>query len=290
MDEAQSLEGCGPRWCGYGPCVRAAGRVLALLLLLLSATGAGALETGGAAWSRTDLKPVSQPAVLEHRIVLYTAGAGDLWATGLDARSGRTVWQSKASPSFIAPGVAPGLAIAAGLVVYLRPARGPDGAAEVAALEPQSGREIWHSEVGLFTSWPTVCSNSARSVCVSGSLVRQTQPGTLLRFDARTGKLLASVTVSSNPSAREIGDGLFDSGRRNPERLVATTGPRVTWDKPLRQIFTLQGATTDWGWNIDRIGGFGVFVGSVSAHIRPRPRTSVTIGCFAATDCRLCSR
>jgi hypothetical protein len=66
-------------------------------------------QTSG--WSRTDLKPVSQPVAAGGTFVLYVAAHGGLELIGLDPHSGRTLWQDVASPSVITPGVAPELLV-----------------------------------------------------------------------------------------------------------------------------------------------------------------------------------
>jgi hypothetical protein len=87
-------------------------------------------QTSG--WSRTDLKPVSQPVAAGGTFVLYVAAHGGLELIGLDPHSGRTLWQDVASPSVITPGVAPellvlgdhvlqiGLELAQGLLIHSR--------------------------------------------------------------------------------------------------------------------------------------------------------------------------
>jgi hypothetical protein len=51
---------------------------------------------------------------------------------------------------------------------------------------------------------------------------------------------------------------------RDPDLLVAINrnGSAVTWREPLAKVFTLPGASTDWGWNFDRLERAGQFVGS----------------------------
>jgi hypothetical protein len=65
---------------------------------------------------------------------------------------------------------------------------------------------------------------------------------------------------------------LYDTGQRNPELLVATSGADIAWRRPLADIFSLAGASTDWGWTFQRLSRDGVFVGSPGAP--PVRRTS----------------
>ena len=83
-----------------------------------------------------------------------------------------------------------------------------------------------------------------------------------LRFDPLSGRNSVGPVLSPHVGGREVGPGLYDPGGRKPERLVATRGSRVAWRRPLAAIFPLPGASTDWGWNFDRVSRAGLFVGS----------------------------
>ena len=113
------------------------------LFLVLSARG----SVG--AWRRSDLKPVTQPAPLGGRFLLYAASEGGLRILALDARSGSTVWSAVASPSGIAPGQPPELALVDGYVIYLREVSGRR-LAQLVASDPSTGREVWQSRAGHF--------------------------------------------------------------------------------------------------------------------------------------------
>src|SRR5439155_15437899 len=39
-------------------------------------------------------------------------------------------------------------------------------------------------------------------------------------------------------------------------------GPRIAWRRPLAAIFPLAGASTDWGWNFERVSRPRLFVGT----------------------------
>jgi outer membrane protein assembly factor BamB len=145
-----------------------------------------------------------------------------------------------------------------GKVIFLR--REVRDAARVLAVDAQSGRVVWQSRLGIFTSWPAVCFDNPAAICVTGSLAQTT--GSLFRFDGRTGRFLSGSAVLRSSTSRELGPGLFDTGRRQPELLAATTGPRLAWQRPLRSVFTLGRPSTDWGWNFDRVGRVGLFVGT----------------------------
>jgi outer membrane protein assembly factor BamB len=210
------------------------------------------------AW-RVSIDAVSQPAPVNGRFVVYAADSGTLNLVGLDASSGRTAWTLPASPSGIAPGTAPEVAVVGNHVVYLKAA---DGAVEIAAADAATGAEVWHTAPGEFSGWPQVCPDDASAVCASG-VVQGGAGGGALRVDAATGRILASPQVG--PDARELAPDLFDVGQRNPEVMVATSGATLSWQQPLQRIFTFPGATTDYGWNFDRVARIGMYVGSVGA-------------------------
>jgi outer membrane protein assembly factor BamB len=180
---------------------------------------------------------------------------------GLDAASGATVWSGPASTSASTPGVAPQLVIAGGKVIYLA----PDGsAAALVAADAGTGALLWTTGPGTFRSPPSVCGDARSAVCVAGVLASDPGDTATLRFDIATGRRLAAPTVTGD-APRELGDGLYDAGTREPERLTATRGAKVAWTRPLAKIFPLPGATSDYGWNFGRFERLGLFVGSVGA-------------------------
>src|SRR5207249_260776 len=129
--------------------------------------------------------------------------------------TGATTWSFRASPGETAPGQPPSLAVVKGKVVYLAATGGAD---KVIGRDIRTGREVWHSARGDFTSWPAVCPDRSDTVCLTGVLLSGARPGAELRFDAATGRRLAAPVVSTSVG-RELASGLFDPGRRNPEML-----------------------------------------------------------------------
>jgi outer membrane protein assembly factor BamB len=230
-------------------------------------------SAGAKPWHRTDLKPVSQPVPAGGRVVVYTAAGGRLHVLGLDARSGRTVWSREATPSVIAPGVPVTPAVVGTLTFYIQPGSGY--VANLVGADAATGRVVWRSEDGLFTSWPSVCPSDAGALCLSGRL-RGVPPGTLLRFDAGTGRVLPGPVISAT-DGRLVGPDLYDTGQRQPEILVSTSGADIAWRRPLADIFSLAGASTDWGWTFQRLSTSGVFVGSPGAPPVRRSSTRMTI-------------
>src|SRR5579884_3212794 len=172
------------------------------------------------AW-RVAIDAVSQPAPVGALFVVYAAAEGKLRLTALDATSGRVVWTRPASPSAIAPGTAPKLAVAGNRVIYLAEAGGQSAA--VVAADANTGQPAWQSAPGLFSDWPTVCPDDPSAVCTSGQL-----PGSaagVLRFDVATGRRLPSPPLGSG--ARALTTDLFDVGQRHPEIVVGTNGSAV---------------------------------------------------------------
>jgi hypothetical protein len=217
-----------------------------------------------AGWSRTDLTPVSQPVAAGSAFVVFTAVHGGLDVVGLDPQSGRTLWKHAASPSGITPGVSPELLVVDGLVVYPSPVS--QQVVRLVAANPRTGKAVWQTQPGFLTSWPEACPGETQDICVTGSVASNSQQTQLLRFSATNGSSLASPVLSaSGQGARELAPGLFDPGQRNPELMLASPGSTVDWTKPLTSIVSLPGASTDNGWNLDRIARVGLFVGSVAA-------------------------
>jgi PQQ-like domain len=235
---------------------------IAAWLAVFAVYGAPACAAG---WTRADLRPVTQPAPVGARLVLYVAEGGSLNVTGLDAATGATAWSTEASTSDIVPGTAPVPVIAGANVIYL--ARRIDGSAALTAVDAQSGAPVWQTQGGFFADPPLLCHDDESAVCLSGLLGQGFNPPGQLRFDAATGRRLRAPQIAG-PGPRELGTGLFDPGSRNPERLLATRAGKVAWSRALARIFPLAGASSDYGWNFDRLDRLGLFVGSVGT--KPR--------------------
>src|SRR5919201_1461575 len=97
----------------------------------------------------------------------------------------------------------------------------------------------------------------------------------IVALDARTGRTLwAAPATQSNiapgqpPNLAVIGSVVFYLGKRGSTgplgELVArdVNNGRVRWRSALRSVFTLPGASSDWGWNFDRANRVSLFVGS----------------------------
>src|SRR5262249_38380855 len=235
-----------------------------------AAAGVAAAIVGGVAgsgdarglsgWHRTDVKAVTQPAAVGGRLVVYAVRRGFLEVVALDARTGSTVWSAPATPSEIAPREPPSLAVIRGDVFSL--GRHGGALAEVIARDVATGKIHWKSAVGAFATWPGACPDATTAVCLTGLLSTSAQRGAQLRFDAKTGKQLPGAVISTRFGGPALAPALFDPADTTPELIIATSGEHESWRRPLRAIFTLPGASTDWGWNFDRANRPGLFVGS----------------------------
>ena len=229
--------------------------------LLVSAAGAAHSTIGGrSAWTRTGLGAVSQPAAVGGRFVLYAEHSGSLEVVALNARDGSTAWVAAASPSDVTAGVPATLAVRARALFFLQPVAGRLGVARLVGRDVVSGRILWRSSLRTFASWPEICPDQPTALCLTGTL--PSGGSAELRYDAASGRQLAPVKMTSGSvGGRELAQGLFDTGARNPEVLLSTRQGRVAWRRPLHAIFTLPRASSDGGWNLDRLSH--VFVGSV---------------------------
>jgi PQQ-like domain len=235
---------------------------LAGAVVALAATAAAAsAQAPPAGWQRTDLRPVTQPVAAGGLLVMYASQGGGLRVVAVDPGTGRTVWAQLASPSDITPGETPSLLVRGDTVVYL--ARNLEDSAALTAADAHTGVTRWESLPALFSTWPGACPNAPSAICISGSDLLSLRGGEL-RFDAATGRPLPFARLGED-GAREIGLGLVDPGDRNPERLVSVRGARIAWSRPLGRIFP--GASTDFGWIIDRFNALGLFVGSIGPGI-----------------------
>jgi hypothetical protein len=130
------------------------------------------------------------------------------------------------------------------------------------AIDARSGTTVWATAPGIFTGWPDLCVDDPTMVCAAGNL-DASNSSQVLRYAAATGAPEAPITIGNAGGGRDLGPDLFDPGERSPEMLVATAGGTVTWQEPLANVFTETGASTDNGWNFDRIPSDGLFVGAV---------------------------
>lgn len=207
---------------------------------------------------RVAIRAVSQPAPVAGRFVVYAVTHGRLELVAIDATSGRIAWTNPASPSAIAPGSAPKLAVIGDRIVYPESLSG--NVASLTAVNATTGAVAWHSPPGVFSGWPEICADDASAVCISGQVQNNPDAG-ILRFNASTGQALPSPQLG--PAARELAQNLFDVGERHPESIVATNGDAGIWREPLQRIFTQRGSSTDYGWNFDRFPHLGLYIGSV---------------------------
>jgi putative pyrroloquinoline-quinone binding quinoprotein len=254
---------------GLAPGYRLWRVLIATAVALATVLVAGADPAAADAWARMDLRPVTQPAPVGGVFALYVAHDGGLSVVGLDPATGATRWTHPASTSDVPPGEPPRLVIGGGSVIFVAP--DTHGLAQLVAVDARTGHELWSAGPGVFADTASVCVDDQTAVCISGVLASDTVEAGGLRFDLTTGRQRVTARVPG-PGPREIGPGLYDVGARHPERLAATRGARVRWSRPLTRIFPLAGASTDFGWNFERLNRVRLFVGSVGT--KPTSRDS----------------
>jgi PQQ-like domain len=255
----------------------------AMVLLLASCTSSGSHKAKGSSsgtatvgWTRLDLTPVSQPFTAAGNFIVYISVAGGLGVVALNPTTGKTVWQATATPSAITPGEGPELGVYGNIVTFLEPSAsvtafqqtafeqtGNNQSATVVGVNAATGAVMWRSPPGLFSDWPLPCIDDPTVVCATG-LEDGTGASQLLRFNSADGTSLVPVTIAASDLARALGPDLFDPGTRSPEQLLAVNGSTVVWKHPLASVFPESGYSSDNGWDFDRIGSVGLFVGSVN--------------------------
>jgi hypothetical protein len=228
-----------------------AGAAAAMLLL-----PAAARAQAPAGWQRTDLRPVTQPALAGGLFVLYASAPGGLELIAVDPATGRTVWSHPASPAGTTQGVAPVVALTGPGIVFLAPATGTLG--RLTDVDVRTGAVVWQSEPRPFTTWPGACPDDPSAVCLSYQS-NVVDSGAELRFDAATGRPLPFTRIAGD-GVRELGTGLLDPGDRFPDRLAAIRGGSIAWNRPADRIFG-HSVSSDNGWNFDRYADIGLYVG-----------------------------
>src|SRR5262249_33137063 len=158
-------------------------------------------------WSRTDLTPVTQPAAVGNHLLLYVASKGTLRIAALDPRTGKTIWSRAATTSYITNGDLPFLTVIGKRVFYLRAA---GSLARLVAADVATGRDIWATNPGAFSSWPGICPERPTAVCVTGWVAGLPQRMFILRFDSGSLGLLQSPPISKSFGGRLVADGLFE--------------------------------------------------------------------------------
>jgi PQQ-like domain len=256
-----------------------------LLLVGCSSAGGHSSASPGAAtahkkpptgWARTDLVPLSMPQLAGGRLVLYAEGGDGIQLIGLDPETGKTVWRDNASPGATTAGVNPVLGVVGSTVAIFSPVDNTTRTSQLVGIDAANGRPLWHTPTGSFEDWPAPCPDAPSDICTSGSLGDATQT-LALRYRASDGTAVGAVLISQSTGGRMIGPDLYDPAVRDPEAMVAVNGSSVTWTEPLSTVFSLQGDSTNWGWDIDRVPAAGLYVGSVGgAPVKFTATTGVT--------------
>jgi outer membrane protein assembly factor BamB len=260
-------------------------RVVGFALVLPAAVAIGSFFVSSApassigsarGWHRSDLKPVTQPVAIDGRFVFYDGSGRQLHVVALDARTGKTVWSKLASVSDVTPGEPPSLDVSGSRVIALLGDPRVESIATVGAIDATTGKTVWESTPGRFTSTPSPCAADAAAVCATGSLEGGKQVGADLRFDVLTGNALAPLVFGNSIAGRELGHGLFDPALRNPDYLVAAGAKTILWRIPLANLYGA-GSSSDDGWDFARLEKLGLFVGSVGFKPLKETKTFVEV-------------
>jgi hypothetical protein len=237
------------------------GRLLAAAAAVALLLPAAARAQAPAGWQRTDLRPMTQPALAGGLLVMYARARDGLELIAVDPGTGRTVWSQPASPADTTQGVGPVVGLNGSGIVFLAPAAGTLG--RLTDVDVRTGAVIWQSAPRPFTTWPGGCPDDPTAVCISfeSDFV---DSGAELRFDAATGRPLPSARLAGD-GVREIGTGLLDPGDRFPDRLAATRGASIAWNRSADRIFG-HSVSSDNGWNFGRYPDIGLYVGSLGAN------------------------
>ena len=211
---------------------------------------AAARAQAPAGWQRTDLRPMTQPALAGGLFVMYASAAGGLELIAVNPATGGTAWSHPASPAETTQGQAPTVTLVGDDVVFL--ARATGVSARLAAADVRTGAVVWQSAPARFTTWPGLCPDDASALCVSSESAER-------RFDAATGRPLPSARLAVGP-VREVGAGLLDPGARDPDHLIAMRGGSIAWDRRADRIFG-RSVTSDDGWVFGRYADIGLYVG-----------------------------
>lgn len=218
-----------------------------------------AATTARALWTHTDYAPVTQPAAVAGRILVYTASGGALSLRAVDPVTGRTAWVRPATRSYATVGVYTTVTFSGATAYYYRPVGSlRSGAATLAAIDVTTGRDVWvQSGSRAYIDMPDVCRSIRPLLCMTayeGSDVIS------MRVDGVTGQVKRVATATG----RQIGPGLYSPDARDPERIerIDTVTGRRIWALDLRTLSPSRPITTDHGWSWDLIDG--VYVGWVA--------------------------
>lgn len=193
----------------------------------------------------------------------------------VSAATGKVVWATGDSPSYITSGVTLEPATANGVAIALRPTLdyAQTGLVQPEGLNVETGRPRWIGAVMAVFDVPRVCEHG-RAFCLTG-IRAHTTSGTF-SFDARTGRLLAFQPGTY----RWMGGNVYQGTLENLVGLGRSG--RLEWERSLKAVFG-SGFSPDWGWTFNNYGSFDVgYVGYAKGHKFPLAPLR-TVGLSAAS-------
>jgi PQQ-like domain len=219
-------------------------------------------------WDDTVVHPVTAPAIVGNRVVVYTADAGQLTIRVFDPVTGATAWSLPASPSGQTPGQPFDVAHTADTVFYLKPGEDPSsGLVQVAAVDVATGKQKWVTTNSyVFAGTPELCSDKT-ALCMS--VYYASAAALSARIDLATGH----VTALGQGAGRSLGPaGLEDPGNRGPEyieRVNDATGAAIWKDDVAKLNRTPVSSDSGWDWDL-----FGdTYVGWLGNVLSPSSKT-----------------
>jgi hypothetical protein len=200
-------------------------------------------------WDDTVVHPVTAPAVVGNRVVVYTADGGQLTIGAFDPITGATAWSLPASPSGQTAGEPFDVAHTADTVFYFKPGEDPtSGLVQVAAVDVATGKQKWVTTNSyVFADAPALCADKT-ALCVS--VYYSSSAAMSARIDISSGH----VTPLGQGAGRTLGPaGLQDPGNRGPEyieRVNDATGAVIWKDDVAKLSKTPLSSDAGWDWQL----------------------------------------
>lgn len=201
------------------------------------------------AWSLSDVRPIGHPANIGGVAVAYVSEAPDVYIIGMDPQTGEELWRREASPGQVTPGVALLPRDVDDKVIYLRPEPGRPEFTRIVVADPRTGADIIASEPVIVSDPPDECEDET-DVCAVTATTGSGR-GTPHRLRISDGAFVeeAATPGAIPPTARLVGQGLYDLGNRSPqpEELAYVRDGAVRWRIQVSDVFP-RGYSTDNGW------------------------------------------
>jgi outer membrane protein assembly factor BamB len=282
----------------------AAGLSLALLMLLgacrapaaepasgtPTSTGTPQVHTVEEAW-RLPLRPLTQPVIADGTAVLLAADHGELYAVGVDPRTGHERWRDRATTSGVSRLQPLGVLAVSGddrtMVAFFRPTPHGGKSARLVLVDPQTGKDLRSTPIQDFESAPTLCAGSDGassdgdhdSALCGNSRPRLDSVAHGYRFDLATGAFTMPESSLPPVASRPVGPhGLIDLGARDPERVGVFRDGKLLFSMPIVAYFP-ETDTTDAGWRFDEYDD--LYVGSLGQRVAAGDSTD--LGAVATT-------